>query len=179
MLLPQPNELIVSGLGPCRFPSPLQSRGQRFINDTSRVLVSADAADLQPFLATGQLPPTFELAGPRAEIFFNPSTTTCGIVTCGGICPGLNDVIRSVVRTLTFGYGAPRVLGFRYGYAGLSSKSGYEPLTLTPEVVDSIHEQGGTLLGSSRGPQEIDDMIETLIRYEIKILFNRPVSRLP
>jgi len=171
MLLPQPEELSVSRLGPSRFSSPLQGRGQRFIDDASRILASADAMDLQPFLETGHMPPAFELAGPRSQLFFDPPTLTCGIVTCGGICPGLNDVIRSVVRTLTFGYGVPRILGFRYGYAGLSAKSGYDPLLLTPEIVDGIHEQGGTLLGSSRGPQDIDDMIATLARYEVGILF--------
>src|SRR5262245_2794799 len=114
MPLPQSSELAVSTLGPCRFPSPLRERGQQFVDETSRVLVSADARDLQPFLQTGQMPPTFEPAGPRPSLFFNPPTLTCGIVTCGGICPGLNDVIRSVVLTLTYSYGVRRVLGFRY-----------------------------------------------------------------
>jgi 6-phosphofructokinase 1 len=134
-------------------------------------LASADTQDLEPFLEAGQIPPSFELAGSRSQLFFDPTVLTCGIVTCGGICPGLNDVIRSVVRTLTFGYGVPRILGFRYGFAGLASKNGYEPITLTPELVDSIHEQGGTLLGSSRGPQAINDMIDTLVRHEVGILF--------
>ena len=105
------------------------------------------------------------------SLFFDPSTLTCGIVTCGGICPGLNNVIRSVVLTLTHSYGVRRVLGFRYGYAGLAEKSGYEPMLLTSEVVDTIHQQGGTLLGSSRGPQELGDMIATLQRHNVGILF--------
>lgn len=171
MQLPQLRELMIATLGPCRIASPLSRRRQQFVNDSSRVLVSADTPDLEPFLEAGHTPPSFELAGPRSQLFFDPAALTCGIVTCGGICPGLNDVIRSVVRTLTFGYGVPRIWGFRYGFAGLASKNGYEPLTLTPELVDSIHEQGGTLLGSSRGPQAINEMIETLLHYRVSILF--------
>src|SRR5262245_64724627 len=171
MPLPQSSELAVSTLGPCRVPSPLQERGRQFVDETSRVLVSADARDLQPFLQTGEPPPAFEPADPRPSLFFDPSTLTCGIVTCGGVCPGLNNVIRSVVLTLTHSYGVRQVLGFRYGYAGLAEKSGYEPMLLTPQVVDTIHQQGGTLLGSSRGPQELSDMIATLQRYHVGILF--------
>jgi 6-phosphofructokinase 1 len=171
MPLPQSSELAISTLGPCRVPSPLREREHQFVDETSRVLVSADVRDLQSFLHSGELPPTFEPAGPRPSLFFDPATLTCGIVTCGGICPGLNNVIRSVVLTLTHSYGVRRVLGFRYGYAGLAEKSGYEPMHLTLEVVDTIHQQGGTLLGSSRGPQELDDMIATLRRHEVGILF--------
>lgn len=171
MVLPQPDELTIATLGPCRFPSPLQPRGQAFVDDANRVLVSAETRDLQPVFETGGMPPGFELAGPRARLFFAPAAVNCGIVTCGGICPGLNDVIRSVVLTLTHWYGVHRIFGFRYGYAGLSVKSGFAPLMLTPEVVDTIHEHGGTLLGTSRGPQDVSDMVDTLVRYQIAILF--------
>src|SRR5215470_4601376 len=132
MSLPQASALVVSTLGPCRFPSPLQEHGRQFVDETSRVLVSADTRDLQSFLQTRQMPPTFEPAGPRPSLFFDPALLTCGIVTCGGVCPGLNNVIRAVVLTLTHSYGVRRVLGFRYGYAGLAEKSGYEPMLLTP-----------------------------------------------
>jgi 6-phosphofructokinase 1 len=117
------------------------------------------------------MPPAFEMAGPRAQIFFEPTTLTCGIVTCGGLCPGLNNVIRSIVLTLTYAYDVPRVLGFRYGYTGLSGTSAYEPLLLTPKVVEDIHEHGGTLLGSSRGPQDVSDMVDTLMQGNVGILF--------
>src|SRR4029453_2772522 len=114
MPLPQASELAVATLGPCRVPSPLQERGRKFVDEASRVLGSVDTRDLQPFLQTGELPPAFEPAGPRSSLFFDPSQLACGIVTCGGICPGLNSVIRSVVLTLTHSYGVPRILGFRY-----------------------------------------------------------------
>jgi 6-phosphofructokinase 1 len=83
----------------------------------------------------------------------------------------VNNVIRSIVLTLTYAYGVRRILGFRYGYAGLSSQSGAAPLILTPEVVDTIHEHGGTLLGTSRGPQDIRDMVDTLATYNVGVLF--------
>jgi 6-phosphofructokinase 1 len=171
MVLPQPDELTIATLGPCRFPSPLQQRGQTFVDDTNRVLISAETRDLQPFFEAGRMPPGFELAGPRACLFFDPAVVNCGIVTCGGICPGLNDVIRSIVLTLTHWYGVRRIFGFRYGYAGLSAKHGFAPLVLTPEVVDTIHQHGGTLLGTSRGPQDVSDMVDTLTFYQVGILF--------
>jgi 6-phosphofructokinase 1 len=171
MSLPQPEALMVSTLGPCGFRSPLHERPEHFVDDAHRVLVSADTVELQAVLETGQEPPAFELAGPRAEIFFAPENLTCGMVTCGGLCPGQNNVIRSIVLSLTYAYGVRRIVGFRYGYAGLSSSSGFEPIMLTPEAVDTIHEHGGTLLGSSRGPQDIGDMVDTLVKWNMGILF--------
>jgi 6-phosphofructokinase 1 len=111
------------------------------------------------------------MAGPRDKIFFDPSQLKCGIVTCGGLCPGLNDVIRSIVMSLFYHYRVTTVFGFRYGYEGLSSHYGHKPLTLTPEKVNQIHQTGGTILGSSRGPQDIPDMVDTLEQMKIGILF--------
>ena len=171
MPLLQPSELVVSRLGPCHVPSPLQGRGETFVDDAGGILAYATTDAIQPFLQSGQMPPAFEAAGPRSEIFFVPEALTCGIITCGGLCPGLNDVIRSIVLTLTYNYGVQLILGFRYGYAGLSPHSGYEPLVLTPEVVDTIHEKGGSLLGSSRGPQDVREMVDTLVWRNVNILF--------
>ena len=155
MSLPLPHALTISRLDACRCHSPLHQREEPFVNDRRRALVCSDTEALQPYLEAGQIPPAFEMAGPRAQIFFEASQLTCGIVTCGGLCPGLNNVIRSVVLTLTYVYGVPRILGFRYGYGGLAATSEHTPLLLTPAVVEDIHEHGGTLLGSSRGPQDV------------------------
>lgn len=171
MQLPTPNELVISTLGPGRFPSPLRIQHEHFVDESQRILLCSDTHQLQPFLESGHPPPAFERAGPRSALFFDPTQVSCGIVTCGGLCPGLNNVIRSLVLTLTYGYGVRRILGFRYGYAGLSSKSGYPPIHLTPQVVESIHEHGGTILGSSRGPQEVEDMVNTLEHLKIDVLF--------
>jgi 6-phosphofructokinase 1 len=92
-------------------------------------------------------------------------------VTCGGLCPGINNAIRAIVLTLHYAYGVPRILGFRYGYAGLTSQSGSEPFLLSPATVDTIHEDGGTLLGTSRGQRDIGDMVDTLRRWNVGVLF--------
>jgi len=122
-------------------------------------------------LAEGADPPAMEAAGPREKLFFDPSPLACGIVTCGGLCPGLNDVIRSIVLSLYHHYGVTKVYGFRFGYEGLVRRHGHEPLKLTPDAISRIHEIGGTVLGSSRGPQDPAEMARTLGDMKIGILF--------
>lgn len=113
----------------------------------------------------------FPLAGPREKIYFDPKDLVCGIVTCGGLCPGLNDVIRAIVIDLNQRYGVTDVLGFRYGYKGLTKDAQFPPVALTPDSVDDIHHLGGTVLSSSRGPQDINEMIDVLLEKKVKILF--------
>jgi 6-phosphofructokinase 1 len=113
----------------------------------------------------------FELAGPRAKLFFNPRKTRAGIVTCGGLCPGLNDVVRSLFSELHHAYGVKEVLGFRWGYQGLDPELGQEPMVLTPALVDGIHQQGGTVLGTSRGPVDKGRAVTNLMRRRVHILF--------
>ena len=125
----------------------------------------------QPCLDKGAAPPAMESAGPRRMLFFDPKKLVCGIVTCGGVCPGLNDVIRAIVRSLRYHYGVDKVYGFRFGYEGLVRRLGHAPLELTPESVHRIHESGGTILGSSRGPQDVGEMVECLNELGVGILF--------
>ena len=113
----------------------------------------------------------FELAGPRSKLFFDPKKTRAGIVTCGGLCPGLNNVIRSLFLELYYGYGVRDVLGFRGGYCGLDLNCTVEPIRVTPELVDGIHQKGGTILGSSRGPVNIARAVDNLIARSVNILF--------
>ena len=113
----------------------------------------------------------FELAGPRARLFFDARQTRAGIVTCGGLCPGLNNVIRSLFHELHHTYGVKKVLGFRNGYQGLDPDRGGEPIVLTPEFVDDIHKEGGTVLGTSRGPVDIGQAVDNLIRRGVNMLF--------
>lgn len=113
----------------------------------------------------------FEKAGPRQRIFFDPARTRAAIVTCGGLSPGLNNVIRSVYLELHKNYGVPEVLGIRYGYQGLSPQAEEPPLPLTMEVVEDIHEEGGTILGSSRGAVEPSVMVDRLVALGVNILF--------
>lgn len=171
MKLPRAEDLAIDRLGPCAHDSPLKAPDRLFIGDDERVLACSMAEELQRCLDDGIEVPAFERAGPRRKIFFDPGAITCGIVTCGGLCPGLNDVIRSLVLTLHFQYGVQRILGFRYGYAGLSRSSPRPPLELSPLEVDSIHEAGGTLLGSSRGPQDPEEMVAVLQEHGVNVLF--------
>jgi 6-phosphofructokinase 1 len=121
-----------------------------------------------PFTGTDCL---LEKAGPREKIFFDPARTKAAVVTCGGLCPGLNNVVRSLFMELHYRYQIASVLGIRNGYAGLSPSSGLPPLRLTPEIVNHIHKQGGTILGTSRGKQEAKTMVDFLKANEINILF--------
>lgn len=168
---PEAPDTGVQTLGRCTVPSPLAGTGQPFVDEQDRVLLAGSLAGLKPYLRRGELPPSFELAGAREHVFFEPDGLTCGVVTCGGLCPGLNNVVRALVRHLTYGYQVRRILGFRYGYTGLAGRPGCEPVVLTPSVVDTAHGQGGTLLGTSRGPQDQGVMIETLQREGVGVLF--------
>jgi 6-phosphofructokinase 1 len=112
-----------------------------------------------------------ELASARANVHFNPANTTIGIVTCGGLCPGLNDVIRSITLTAIRTYGVKRVIGFRYGYWGLSAAGRDTALELTTDTVRYIHRYGGTMLGSSRGPQPASEIVDTLEKLGVNVLF--------
>jgi 6-phosphofructokinase 1 len=114
---------------------------------------------------------TVELAGPRKAIFFDPAHTRAAIVSCGGLCPGLNDVIRAITMVLWHRYGVQDILGLRYGYEGLIPSFGHEPMLLTPDLVEDIHMDGGTILGTSRGPQEAGAMVDFLHKRGISILF--------
>jgi 6-phosphofructokinase 1 len=162
-------DFTISRLGECRIPSPMS--GVRFTTDTERVLYHARLEDLKVWLDEDAEPPAMESAGPRDTLYFDPSTLACGIVTCGGLCPGVNDVIRSIVLSLHHHYGVTRIYGFRFGFEGLVSRCGHKPLELTPDGVNRIHELGGTILGTSRGPQRPEEMVATLADLRIGILF--------
>jgi 6-phosphofructokinase 1 len=159
----------IETLGEPRIPSPLS--GVQFTADEDRVLYHATLAGMKACLDSGLEPPAMESAGPRKTLFFDPAKLTCGIVTCGGLCPGLNDVIRAIVLSLRHHYGVTRVHGFRFGYEGLVRRVGHTPVELTPESVSRIHESGGTILGSSRGHQDPVDMVDYLQELGVGILF--------
>ena len=171
--MPPVVDSAIRNLGPCLHDSPLALnaiRGDRignFISDQIRVrhqveIAAGDPVDADAF---------FEKAGPRQKIFFDPKKTRAAIVTCGGLCPGLNNVIRSAFLELHHNYGVREVLGIRHGYQGLTFKA-EPPLVLTPELVDHIHRDGGTILSSSRGQQEIGDMVDFLVQRDVSILLS-------
>ncbi|MFP4473905.1 MAG: ATP-dependent 6-phosphofructokinase [Candidatus Omnitrophota bacterium] len=164
-------DLNVPALGRARFESPLIGEKRNFVPEDSRVLVYSNTRDVAECRCRDEVPPSFEEAGPREKLYFDPRDVTAGIVTCGGLCPGLNDVIRTIVLSLFWQYGVKKVLGFWYGYEGVSSHARKEPLVFTPDHVDDIQHHGGTLLGTSRGPQDSKDMVDTLEKHDVDMLF--------
>ncbi len=159
----------VKKLGKCTVQSPL--KGIRFADEQEHILYHPDLSTVKSYLKDGDDPPVFEIAGPREKIYFEPGNLACGIVTCGGLCPGINDVIRAIVMSLYHHYGVKKIYGFRYGYQGLVPEHGHTPLELTPEDVTLISDMGGTILASSRGNQDPSVMVNTLERMKIGILF--------
>jgi len=159
----------VKTLGECKLPSPVRHR--KYVADGERVFAT-ESESYARFAETklGHLP-TFEKAGPKEKIFHDPRWTRVGILTAGGLCPGLNTVIKGLVEILVSDYGVKSVFGIRYGYAGLNPACGHEPVLLDADAVDTIHEAGGTVLGSSRGRQPTDIMVDTLERMNINVLF--------
>ncbi|MBU0676603.1 MAG: ATP-dependent 6-phosphofructokinase [Verrucomicrobia bacterium] len=110
-----------------------------------------------------------EKAGPRERIFFDPPATRAAIVTCGGLCPGLNSVISSAVRQLN-NYGVKEILGIRHGYRGLNPDFNLQPVLLNEEEIEGIHRRGGTILGTSRGPQNQRVVVDSLVERGINVL---------
>jgi 6-phosphofructokinase 1 len=159
----------VKKLGECRIQSPL--KGIQFADENEHILYHRDRDDVKRYLDRGESPPAFEAAGPREKIYFDPANLSCGIVTCGGLCPGINDVIRAIVMSLHYHYGVTDIYGFKYGYQGLAPDYGHTPILLKPGNVNQIHEMGGTILASSRGNQDPVVMVDTLERMKIGILF--------
>ena len=165
----------IADLGPCEIDSPFLKLSYpdggtfAFTGDDERILVDHRIASLRESTGETDSLPSFESAGARRKIFFNPEKTTVGVVTCGGLCPGLNNVIRDIVMTARHMYGVRRVLGFRYGYRGLVEKESH--VELTPESVSEIHEMGGTILGSSRGSQDTCKMVDKLVELGVNVLF--------
>src|SRR6516225_3931158 len=152
-----------TALGAAPFPSPVAHT----VSDRARI----PAASVRDPAAPERDEALFELAGPRAKLFFDPAKTRAGIVTCGGLCPGLNNVIRVLFLELHHTYRVAEVLGFRGGYQGLDPAHGPEPTVITPAFVDQIHQDGGTILGTSRGPVDMAAAVDNLIRREVHILF--------
>ena len=141
------------------------------MEDDERILFEISAERVAQAFKSGEQPVSFVKAGPRRKVFFDSSKLRCAIVTCGGLCPGLNNVIRSLVLTLYHSYGVVNILGIKYGLQGFIPRYGHPFVEFTPELVSQINELGGTILGSSRGPQDIEAIVDALVRNNIRMLF--------
>jgi 6-phosphofructokinase 1 len=176
-LAPKPQDLRVATLGETKIPSPLglgsatEDGAMDYVHEDHSVLYDTDRERLLAAVKAGAPIPAFEMAGPRKMIFFDPSRVKAAIVTCGGLCPGINNVVRTLVFELHYRYGVRSILGIRYGYRGFIPKYGYEPIPLGPEEVKDIHERGGSALSSSRGEQSAGEIVDFLQRKGISLLF--------
>ncbi len=163
-----PSNTDISVVGEAKIKNPIKFG--RFVEEDDAVLVNISRMNVEK----RQENPKriyFEPAGPRSKVYYDTSKTKCAVVTCGGLCPGLNDVIRAVVMTAYHEYRVPSVLGIKFGLEGFIPDYGHDVIELTPEYVSRIHEFGGTILGSSRGPQEPEAIVDALERMNVSILF--------
>jgi 6-phosphofructokinase 1 len=165
----QKSDFKVEHLGANKISSPY-NMGE-FVDDDARIAYDTKISELEKYADNLAELPSFELAGPRGKIFHDPAWSKAAILTAGGLCPGLNDVIKGLTCTLKQHYNVPVVYGIRYGYRGLIPDFKLDPLILTADNVDELHEYGGTILGSSRGRQDEERMVDTLVRMNINILF--------
>ncbi len=174
--MPELFDFSVPNLGKCVIPNPTayaSMRGKlpvKYVSDDEFIVYDV-------YTTMGDDPKAFtkadilEKAGPRANIYFQPAHVNAGIVTCGGLCPGLNDVIRSVVRNLWYGYGVRRISGIQYGYKGFLPEYNYPVIELDPDIVDDIHKKGGSMLGSSRGGSNVSAIVDAIERLNLNMLF--------
>jgi 6-phosphofructokinase 1 len=167
----------IATLGETTIDSPIQfskvheGNIANYVSDKERVIYAVDTVCESSPRQFGQCE-LMEKAGPREKLYFKPSDVHAAVVTCGGLCPGLNDVIRAIVMCLWYRYGVRRISGAQYGYRGLIERFGLKMRVLTPEIAVDIHRNGGTILGSSRGyGEEAGEIVNTIQRLGINILF--------
>ncbi|MBK1880224.1 ATP-dependent 6-phosphofructokinase [Pelagicoccus mobilis] len=161
----------VETLGECQVPSPLVGERLKFVSDDERIVAVSDSQELSRYQEELGYIPSMETAGPRAKVFQPQLLARAAIVTCGGLCPGLNSVIKGVVETLNQEYGIKDVFGIHYGYAGLADPKTYPPVMLDADKVDTLHMEGGSILGTSRGGQDVETMVQNLVNMRINMLF--------
>lgn len=170
-VLENPSEfnLNIDSLGECKIPSPV--RNPVFVEEGSRLYLDYNVARQRRHLDAGIEPASFEECGPHRKIFHDPAWSRAAILTAGGLCPGLNHVIKGLVEILTLDYGIETIYGIKYGYRGLVAEHDLTPVLLNNDEVDTIHNLGGTILGASRGQQDTKKIVETLMRMNINLLF--------
>ncbi len=175
-------DFTIASLGEAKIDSPIPystvfgDARANFVREDEYILYDVEARMDNPDNEKPQLHDAnrniIEKAGPREQIYVRPGHVHAAIITCGGLCPGLNDVIRAVVRTLWHQYGVRRISGIQYGFQGLLPEYNYPPIPLDAENVDDIHNMGGTILGSSRGGgKRVEELVDSLERSNINMVF--------
>ncbi|MBR6061472.1 MAG: ATP-dependent 6-phosphofructokinase [Spirochaetales bacterium] len=170
-------DLNIESLGEATIDSPLKfsdTKGDgviNFVSDEERILAINSQNELKEWLNEGKEIPSFEKAGPRSKLYFTPGQTRSAVVTCGGLCPGLNSVIRALAYMNYYRYHNQFTYGVKYGYEGFIDSFGHGLINLTPETVEHIHKLGGTMLGSSRGPQDSGLIVDKLTQMNVSVLY--------
>ena len=171
----------IKDLGECKIDSPMpfsNIKGNNianFVDDSQHVLHSIIQDEVHSE-KKGNGPENvseyaMEMAGPRHKIYFNPGHVHAGIVTCGGLCPGMNSVVRAIVRTLWLRYNVRRISGIQFGYVGFMPEKNLPTKPLDPDIVDDIHNLGGTMLGSARGGSDVMKIVDALEQLNMNMLF--------
>jgi 6-phosphofructokinase 1 len=170
-------DLNIKKLGEPKNDSPLNLSDKlgdsiaNYISDDERIFAVDSKEDFIELHEKGLEIPSFEKAGPRKKIFFKPGETVSAIVSCGGLCPGINAVIRALVLMNFFRYNNKLIYGIKYGYGGFIDSYGYDVVELTPKIVEAIHKEGGSILGSSRGPQDVGKIVDKLEKLKVDVLY--------
>ena len=170
------NNFTIENLGKCNIKSPIvmsTTKGDmiaNYVTDDQYIRLNTEVTPgAQPPLKKNQV---LESAGPREMLYFTPSHVHAGIVTCGGLCPGINDVIRAIVRCLWYRYGVRRISGIQYGYKGFLPEYQFDIKNLNDDMVDDIHKLGGSFLGSSRGGgKEVSKIVDAMMQLNLNVLF--------
>jgi 6-phosphofructokinase 1 len=172
-----PEVTAIKQLGIPKIPSPLNlsnisgDKQVNYVADDDAILFNHSLKSYKNLIKSPQNPPAFQKAGPREKLYFDSFKVKSAIVTCGGLCPGINDVIRALVMQLHYRYRSRNILGIQYGYQGFIPSFNHDFIELTPETISWIHEKGGSILASSRGMQDVSCIVDTLERNNINVLF--------
>jgi len=151
---------VIKNLGSCKYSSPIS--GIQFFSDQYKIVLNIEEYNILRHLQDQSLPKSVEVGGPRKKIFFHPEDVKAAIVTCGGLCPGLNNVIRDITMCLHYNYNINEIYGIPYGYRGFIEEYGHGLKKLTAQNVDDLHQKGGTILASSRGNQPVEKVVDFL-----------------
>ena len=177
IIMYKPEEFFIDSLGKSTIKSPLNLSKKKgdgifnYIENDERILFDCNLKHYNHYKSKGDTPVSFEKAGPKELIYFDPGKTKVAIVTCGGLCPGLNNVIRGLVMQLEKRYGVKRIIGIKYGYEGFIPEFNHDIMELTSDSLEDIHMLGGSILGSSRGHQSTEKIVDALERLNVNVLF--------
>ena len=160
----------IESLGEGPYANEIYRENDKIFRLSNKLLLRTPLIDSNSQISFTEKVECFELAGPKKKIFFRPAQTKAAIATCGGLCPGINAVIRALVLQLWYRYKVKNIIGVKYGYQGFAGEK-IDHIELSPDLVTNVHEQGGSILGSSRGTPPSEQIVELLTKAKVDMLF--------